>query len=290
MKTIRHRSPHVVIGSDDPALTPAAGLLLVAEVDRILGVAATLDDWVGGVKARNRGLSAGQLVVSMAECMLAGGDFMCDLDVLRADQAGAGLRAVPEAPASTTFISLARRFDDARIADLESGVGALTAAWFAALPDARRAALAEPRPTLDLDPTDIEVYGSKKQAVAWNYAGQRCGRAHPVAWAEAGVVLAAKLGSGIDDPRPQAPALIATAIAALPEGLGRPRVRGRCGVLRPQGGRGGPGQRGRFCHRRQAQQGGVALGRQAGRGRLVPGGRHGRGRSGGVRLPPGGLA
>ncbi len=214
-----------MVGRDDPTLTPAAGLLLVAEVDRILGVAGTIDDWVGRIKARHRGLTAGQLVVSMAECMLAGGDFMCDLDNVRADQAGAGLRAVPDAPASTTFISLARRFDYGRVADLESGVAALVTTWFAALSEERRRALGEQRPTLDLDPTDIEVYGTNKQGVAWNYAGQRCGRAHPVVWAEAGVVVAGQLGSGVDDPRPQAPALIATAVAALPEGLGRPRVR-----------------------------------------------------------------
>lgn len=109
--------------------------MLISEVDRILGVVATIDDWVGRIKARDRGLSAGQLVMSMAECMLSGGDFMCDLDNLaRADVAGAELRAVPDAPASTTFIALARRFDQVRIGDLESAVGAMAATWFAALP------------------------------------------------------------------------------------------------------------------------------------------------------------
>lgn len=206
--------------------------MLVAEVDRILGVVRNIDDWVGRIKVRDRGLSAGELVVSMAECILAGGDFMCDLDnTSRADVAGAALRAVPEAPASTTFISLARRFDEARIGDLESAVGAMTARWFAALPQARRHELAAVRPTLDLDPSDIEVYGSKKQGVAWNYAGQRSGRAHPAVWAEAGIVLAGELGSGVDDPRPQAPGLIERSVAALPEGLGRPRVRADSGFF-----------------------------------------------------------
>ncbi|MGI8808092.1 MAG: hypothetical protein ACR2KK_09675, partial [Acidimicrobiales bacterium] len=41
---------------------------------------------------------------SMAETMLAGGDFMSDLDnQARPDEAGASLRAVADAPASTTF-------------------------------------------------------------------------------------------------------------------------------------------------------------------------------------------
>ena len=232
MKTIPKRRPVVVVGHDDPSLTPAAGLVLVAEVDRILGVAATIDSYVGSIKARRQGLSAGELVLSMAETILAGGDFMIDLDnQARPDEAGAALRAVPSPPASTTFIALARRFDDVTIGDLGGAIGVLVRRAFAALPEARRRDLASQRPTIDLDPTDIEVYGPKKEGVAYNYAGQRAGRAHPVVWAEAGMVLAADLGSGVDDPRPQAPSLIARATAALPEGLGRPRVRADSGFF-----------------------------------------------------------
>lgn len=231
MKSVRGGRRRVVIGRDDPKLTEAAGLVLVAEVDRVLGVAETIDAWVGRIKERDQGLTAGELVLSAAETMLAGGDFMVDLDHDRADEAGARLRAVPEVPASTTFNALARRFDEVRIRDLESGVGALAARAFAAYPDHRRAELAAVRPTIDLDPTDVETYGSKKEGVAYNHQGQRVGRPHPAVWAEAGMVLAAELGSGRDDPRPQAPELIARATAALPEGLGRPRVRADSGFF-----------------------------------------------------------
>lgn len=182
----------MVVGQDDPSLTPSAGLVLVAEVDRILGVASTIDSYVGSIKRRRQGLSAGELVLSMAEPILAGGDFMIDLDnQARPDEAGAALRAVPSPPASTTFIALARRFDDVSIGDLGDAMGVLVRRAFAALPEARRRDLASQRPTIDLDPTDIEVYGTKKEGVAYNYAGQRAGRAHPVMWAEAGMVLAA---------------------------------------------------------------------------------------------------
>lgn len=119
----------------------------------------------------------------MAECMLAGGDFMVDLDHLRADEAGSKLRAVPQPPASTTFIALARRFDDVALADLDDAVGALVATAFAAYPKARRSKLAAVRPTIDLDPTDIETYGSKKEGMAYNYQGQRVGRAPPSSFA-----------------------------------------------------------------------------------------------------------
>lgn len=231
MKTIRQKRTPIVVGADDPSLTANAGVVLVAEVDRVLGVAATIDSFVGRIKGRRQGLSAGELVLSMAECMLAGGDFMCDLDHLRADEAGTELRAVPNPPASTTFIALARRFDEVALADLGVAIGSLAAVAFAAYPASRRAALTGVRPTIDLDPTDVETYGSKKEGVAYNHQGQRVGRPHPAVWAEAGLVLAADLGSGTDDPRPQAPALIARAVAALPGGLGRPRVRADSGFF-----------------------------------------------------------
>ena len=110
-------------------------------------------------------------------------------------------------------------------------MGTLIGRWFATIPTARRHQLSPWRPSIDLDGTDIEVYGRKKEAVAWNHEGRRVGRAHPATWAEAGLVLAGDLGSGRDDPRPRAPGLIARVIANLPEGLGRPRVRADAGYF-----------------------------------------------------------
>jgi hypothetical protein len=228
---VEHHKRRVVIGDDDPSVTARAGLSLVAEVDRVLGVIEAFDTEVGWLKARRRGLGIGEVITSMAESMLADGDFMCDLDNLRADQAGAALRAVGEPPAPTTFAAAAHRLDDGGLASIESAMGTLVSRWFAAMPPVRHDQLMGCRPSIDLDGTDIETYGPKKQGMAWNHAGQRVGRAHPATWAEAGVVLAADLGSGADDPRPQAPGLIRRAIANLPEGLGRPRVRADAGYF-----------------------------------------------------------
>jgi hypothetical protein len=44
--------------------------------------------------------------------------------------------------------------------------------------------------------------------VAYNHQGQRVGRPHVGAWAEAEIVLAADLGDGTDDPRATAPDLL----------------------------------------------------------------------------------
>jgi hypothetical protein len=231
MRTLPARRRRVVIGDDDPTLTAQAGLALVAETDRVLGIGAEIDARVGPIKVRRQGLGAGGLVLSVAEMTLAGGDFMCDLDHQRTDVAGRELRAVPDIPSSSTFIALAKRFDESTFAGIEAANAAVVARWFTALDTTRREALAGVRPTLDLDPTDVEVYGPRKQGVAYNHTGQRVGRPHPVIWAEAGVVLAADLGDGRTDPRPQAPGLIRRAVAALPEGLAAPVVRADSGFF-----------------------------------------------------------
>ena len=193
---IRARGRRVEIRCDDPSQTSAAGLLLVRELNHQLGVVDTLDAHIGAVKQRNRGVTGGQLLMAWAEMMLAGGDFMCDLDALRGDAAGARLRTVAEPPAPTTAAELARRFDDEQLAGIERALAEVTARAVAMLPRRARTRLLSTRPTIDIDPTDVEVYGGDKEGVGRNYEGTPCIRPCPATWAEAGVTLAADLLAG----------------------------------------------------------------------------------------------
>ena len=106
----------------------------------------------------------------------------------------------------------------------------------ALLPAERVAALADGPVTIDLDTTDVEVYGRKKRGVAYNHQGQRAGRPHVAAWAETEIVLAADLGDGTDDPRATAPDLLRRALGCLPAAAraGRVAVRADAGYFAGQ--------------------------------------------------------
>ena len=59
----------------------------------------------------------------------------------------------------------------------------------------------------------------------------RAGRPVPLVWAEARLVLTGTLLAGDQDVRPHAPALIAEAVGALPDGVPRPRLRADSGLF-----------------------------------------------------------
>jgi Transposase DDE domain group 1 len=215
---IRGRKPgrqQVRTGAPDQALTANAGLAAVTELCDRLGVVEELDTAVGPIKQRNRGFGAGELLTGIAAAQLAGEDFLVGLDRQRADAAGQQIAPVPGL-ASTTAAGLARRIAPAQWQAVEAGLAEVTGRMLALLPEDRAAALTAGPVTIDLDTTDVEVYGAKKRGVAWNHQGQRAGRPHVAAWAEAETVLAADLGDGTDDPRATAPGLLRRALAALP--------------------------------------------------------------------------
>jgi DDE family transposase len=224
----------VRIGAPDPSVTRFSGVAAVTELVDRLNMIKLLGAVIGPIKTRDRGCGGAELLVGVATAQLAGAEFLVGLDRWRADAAGQVLAAVP-ALASTTAAGLARKLTDVQWAAVETGIGDIAAAALAALaavaPE-RSAALHE-SVTIDLDTTDIEVYGRHKRGVAFNHQGQRVGRPHVAAWAETATVLAADLMAGNDDPRPHAAALLRRALAALPAQAraGRVRLRADAGYF-----------------------------------------------------------
>jgi Transposase DDE domain group 1 len=212
----------VGIGAPDASLTAVSGMVAVTELVDRLNMIKLLDAAIGPIKARDRGHTGGQLLVGMAGAQLAGEDFLVGLDRQRDDVAGQVLAPVPGL-SSTTAAGLARRFTDGQWRAVETGIGDIHTAMLAALPARRVAALCE-TVTIDLDTTDVEVYGRKKRGVAYNYQGQRCGRPHVATWAETCTALAADLMAGDEDPRGHAADLLGRALAALPAAARSGRV------------------------------------------------------------------
>ena len=98
MKTIPGLAGKVRIGAPDESLTSASGVVAVTELVGRLGVIEALDEAIGPIKVRDRGLSAGGLLVGLAQTQMLGGDFLASLDRRRADTVGEILSAVPTPP------------------------------------------------------------------------------------------------------------------------------------------------------------------------------------------------
>jgi len=263
----------VRIGAPDESLTAVSGMAAVSELCQRLGVVQALDTAVGSIKVRARGRSAGGLLVGLAAAQLAGQDHLVGLDRLCAD--GAGQALVPVAGlGSRTAAGLARRISPEQWAAVETGVATVTARMLERLPPGGRQAMLR-SVTIDLDTTDVEVYGRKKRGVA-NYQGQRVGRPHVASWAELEVMLAADLLAGDQDPRPGAPGAAAPCAARAAHGGGPGDAARGWRVLRGgSGGRRASG-RGRVRDRRQTHRPTVAHPGRDQRLRLCRGDRHAR--------------
>jgi hypothetical protein len=133
-------------------------MVAVTELVDRLNMIKLLDLAIGRIKQRDRGFSGGEVLVGMAAAQLAGEEFLVGLDRRRADVAGQVLAPVPGL-SSTTAAGLARRLSDGQWRAVETGIGDIATAALEAMAPARAAALCE-QVTIDLDTTDVEVYGS----------------------------------------------------------------------------------------------------------------------------------
>jgi len=204
----------VQVGAPDPSLTATSGVAALGEFLEKFDVVGTFDRGIGSIKKRARGVTAGEVLVGLAQSQLLGGDALVALDRQRSDVAASELSAVPAIPA-TTAGALAGRFTADHFAGVAAANAQVIAQVHRLLGLERRAQLAA-AVTIDMDSTDVEVYGSRKQGVAYNYAGQRSGRPHLATWAEAGLTVAADLLSGNDDVRPRAAAMLQRGLAGVP--------------------------------------------------------------------------
>jgi hypothetical protein len=121
VKKIPGLAGRVQVGVPDASSTPVSGVVAVAELVGRLGVTAALDDAVGVIKQRDRGLSAGEFLVAVAQAQMFGAEFWTGLDRRRADTAGEALSVVAT-PASTTAVELAGRFGRFQVDDADAQV------------------------------------------------------------------------------------------------------------------------------------------------------------------------
>lgn len=213
----------IEIRADEPSLTPYAGLAIAGELVRRLGLVELLDAQLAAVtraapvKRRRRGRSAGELLVALAESQLVGGECFDDLEDVRADQAGAPLRAVAETPSAPSARQLSRRF---RRSHLQAAERALAEAG----ERLDRALGRDPSQpvTIDLDATEVEVYGRRKAGAKRSRSGALAYAPYVATWAERGRALASELepGNRARLPAAEAARLCRRALRLLPGGHG----------------------------------------------------------------------
>jgi hypothetical protein len=212
-----------VVRADDPSLTPHAGLAVSGELARRLGLAELIDAELAverrarPVKVRRRGLSAGELVVSLAECQLVGGSFFEHVEDVRADRAGAGLRAVAGTPSAPAALQNAKRFRRVHVQRVERAL----ARAGERLDRALGRDPGEPI-TIDLDATQVTVYGRRKRGAGRNRHGQMSYAPHVAFWAQRGRALTSELVGGNQEKLSgqDCARIAARAIALLPAGHG----------------------------------------------------------------------
>lgn len=222
----------LLICADDPGLTPYAGLAIVGELVRRTRLVELIDAVLGAVrteravKARRRGLTAGAFAVSLAECQIAGAECFDDVENVRADRAGAPLRAVAATPSAPAARQLARRFRPSHIRAIERAQARVGERLER---EAGRDVTEDV--TFDLDATETEVYGRKKGGAARSHSGALAYNSYVVTWAQRGRALTSELvgGNRARIGAAESAGMIARAAALLPDGHGQVTVRGDSG-------------------------------------------------------------
>ena len=217
------RLGRIEVRADDPSLTGHGGLVVIGDLAERLGLLELIDGEIARerralpVKTRRRGVSPGGLLVSLAECQLVGGAFFDHLEDQRADTAGAVLRAVGEVPSAPAALQLSKRFRRVHCQRVERAM----AAAGERLDTALDRPVGEPA-TVDLDATQITVYGRGKEGAARCRTGEMSYAPHIAFWAQRGRALTAELVGGNQERLSgrQYARIASRAIGLLPDGHG----------------------------------------------------------------------
>jgi hypothetical protein len=216
----------LAIRADDRALTPYAGLVIVGKLTRRTSRVELLDTELGvvrtarAVKRRRHGLSAGALVALLAECQIAGQECFDDIENVRADRAGAPLRAGRrDAVGTSARAGLAAQSHpcDRTCAGPPRGA-------------ADRELGRDPAEdvSFDLDATETEVYGRKKGGAARSRTGALAYNSYVVTWAHSAAARSPASWSAGNQARisaAESAAMIARATRLLPAGHGQVSAR-----------------------------------------------------------------
>src|SRR5450759_2182355 len=156
-----HTLDGLVVTFGDEHAVANAGLVLPATLAAHLGLEAAADEIIdlGGVPGA---ACPGRKIMTLVHAMVAGGDCIDDIDVLRAGSTQAVLEHRVMAPSTCgTFL---RSFSFGHVRQLDRwSEAALGAAWAAgAGPD-------ETPMTIDVDSTICEVHGDDKAGAAYGY-------------------------------------------------------------------------------------------------------------------------
>jgi len=201
---------------DDPNLVSAAGLIPVVKLAQDAGLADFADQQLS--VPGDKGANAGRKVMSLVAGMVAGGDSIDDMALLR----HGGMGKVFDRPyAPSTLGSFLRAFTFGHVRQLDAVASRFLGALAASTP---LVAESGARVLVDVDDTIIEVHGYAKQGSGYGYSGVRglnallatvtCDQGAPV-------IVAQRLRKGsVGSPRGAA-RLIADALATAAK-LGRP--------------------------------------------------------------------
>ncbi len=149
------------VAFDDERLVSDAGLMLPASLAGRLGVEALVNETVD-LSGRTGGALPGRKVMSLVSGMLAGGDCIDDMDVLRAGSTGLVLGHRVMAP--STLGTFLRAFTFGHVRQLDRVLDqTLCRAWAAG------AGPGDQRLVIDIDSFIGEVCGYKKQGTGYGY-------------------------------------------------------------------------------------------------------------------------